>query len=89
MDKITSEDQLNSAIANNPSFIVMFTAEWSDVGRLTKSKFETIGAKYPALYQAWVSTDDNPELAEKWGFTSIPATVGYKNGTKVNILSVP
>lgn len=36
------------------------------------------------MYLAWVSTDENPELAEEWGFTAIPATVGYKNGTKVN-----
>ncbi|GAQ40243.1 hypothetical protein AtubIFM56815_010440 [Aspergillus tubingensis] len=85
MDQLTSKQQIEDAISGHTSFILMFTAVWSDVGRLTKSNFERIGAaKYPSVYLAWVSTDDNPELAEEWGFTAIPATVGYKNGTKVN-----
>ncbi|KAL4969843.1 thioredoxin family protein [Aspergillus stella-maris] len=89
MDQITSESALNSAISNNPSFIVMFTAPWSDFGQLTKSAIERVGARYPALYQAWVSVDENPELAQKWGYTSIPATVGYKNGSKVRDFVAP
>ncbi|KAL4983166.1 hypothetical protein BDW68DRAFT_181845 [Aspergillus falconensis] len=43
-----------------------------------------IGAKYPTVYMAWVSTNDHPKLAKEWGFTAIPATVVYKNGTKVD-----
>lgn len=38
---------------------------------------------------AWVSTDDHPELAEEWGFTAIPATVAYNNGTKVDYFVGP
>ena len=38
---------------------------------------------------AWVSTDDHLELAKEWGFTAIPATVGYKNGTKVETFVGP
>ncbi|GKZ89113.1 hypothetical protein CBS115989_6001 [Aspergillus niger] len=83
MDQLNSKQEINDAIANHASFILMFTAVWSDVGNVTKEKFESIGAKYPTVYMAWVSTDDHPELAEEWGYTAIPATVGYKNGTKV------
>ncbi|GLB07222.1 hypothetical protein AtubIFM57258_002551 [Aspergillus tubingensis] len=85
MDQLTSKQQIEDAISGNTSFVLMFTAPWSDVGRVTKSNFERIGAaSYPSVYLAWVSTDENPELAEEWGFTAIPATVGYKNGTKIN-----
>ena len=38
---------------------------------------------------AWVSTDSHPELAEEWSFTAIPATVAYKNGTKVDYFIGP
>ncbi|BCS01803.1 thioredoxin family protein [Aspergillus luchuensis] len=89
MDKLDSKQEIDSAIANNQSFVLMFTAIWSDVGKLTKSNFERIGAKYPSVYMAWVSTDDHPELAEEWGFTAIPATVAYKNGDKVDYFIGP
>ncbi|GLA41379.1 hypothetical protein AnigIFM63309_009469 [Aspergillus niger] len=83
MNQLNSKEEINEAIANHASFILMFTAVWSDVGNITKGKFESIGANYPTVYMAWVSTDDHPDLAKEWGFTAIPATVGYKNGTKV------
>ncbi|GLA28589.1 hypothetical protein M752DRAFT_279895 [Aspergillus phoenicis ATCC 13157] len=89
MDQLNSKQEINDAIANHASFILMFTAVWSDVGNITKEKFESIGAKYPTVYMAWVSTDDHLELAKEWGFTAIPATVGYKNGAKVETFVGP
>lgn len=53
------------------------------------TEYHRIGAKYPSVYMAWVSTDDHPELAEEWGFTAIPATVAYKNGDKVDYFIGP
>ncbi|KAL4952951.1 thioredoxin-like protein [Aspergillus filifer] len=74
MDKLSDEDALNSAIANNPSFILMFTAPWSDVGRQTKANFERLSS----------SLSYRSKHRLQWGFTAIPATVGYKNGAKVD-----
>ncbi|EIT73926.1 thioredoxin-like protein [Aspergillus flavus] len=89
MDQLNSKQEINDAIAKHGSFVLMFTAVWSDVGNITKRNYERIGAKHPTVYMAWVSTDDHPELAEEWGFTAIPATVAYKNGTKVDYFVGP
>ncbi|OJJ66969.1 hypothetical protein ASPBRDRAFT_136857, partial [Aspergillus brasiliensis CBS 101740] len=55
----------------------------------TNSNITRIGAKYAELYQGWVNTDSHLDLAQEWGFTAIPATVGYKNGAKVDYFVSP
>ncbi|KAE8154468.1 hypothetical protein BDV25DRAFT_147726 [Aspergillus avenaceus] len=83
LPQIRSQSELQSAISGHSSTIIIFSAVWSQISEATKDNFERIGAQYPTLYQAWVSTDDNPELAEENGVNAIPATIGYKDGAEV------
>ncbi|PWY68554.1 hypothetical protein BO94DRAFT_301970 [Aspergillus sclerotioniger CBS 115572] len=83
MDKITSRAQLTTAIQSHHSFILIFSAIWSGISESTRRNFERVGAKYPTLYQAWISTDDNPELAGDLNVSSIPAEIGFKGGVEV------
>lgn len=47
------------------------------------NRVNRVGANYPSLYQAWISTDDNPELAQQNGVTAIPTIIGYKQSSEV------
>ncbi|KAL5050877.1 hypothetical protein BDW71DRAFT_202931 [Aspergillus fruticulosus] len=83
LDQITSEGQLESAIKDHRSFIIIFSAIWSQLGEATKANFEKVGAKHATLYQAWISTDSNPNLAENHGVKEISTVIGFKDGAQV------
>ncbi|KAL4910286.1 hypothetical protein BDW74DRAFT_173742 [Aspergillus multicolor] len=84
MDQITDQSQYDEALKSHKSVVIIFTAIWSHVGEITKRNFEKVGAQYPALYQAWISTDESPELTEQHGVTAVPTVFGYKGEAEVN-----
>ncbi|KAH8430785.1 thioredoxin family protein [Aspergillus melleus] len=82
LPQITDQAQLDRAINDHKSSIIIFSAIWSPVSEATKDNFEKAGAKYPAVYQAWISIDENADLAQKYDVTSIPTTIGFKDGAQ-------
>ena len=64
--------------------VVDFWAPWCGPCRMMAPFFEQVAAELePSLRFAKVNTDDNPNLAQRYGINSIPTTALFKGGREV------
>ena len=82
--KLNSENFEKEVLNSNNPVLVDFYADWCGpckmMGPVVEKAAETYEGK---LKVGKVNVDDNPELAQKYRITSIPAFVGIKNGEVV------
>lgn len=64
--------------------LVDFNAGWCGPCRMMKPMLEELAASDPAYKIASIDIDDQDELADDYGVSSIPCLVVFKGGEEVN-----
>ena len=87
--KFTEQNFNEEVLQADLPVLIDFYADWCGpckmMGPVVEKAAETYEGK---LKVGKVNVDDNPELAQKYRITSIPAFVGIKNGEVVDRKSV-
>jgi thioredoxin 1 len=63
--------------------LIDFWAAWCGPCRAFAPVFERVSERHPDAVFAKVDTEDQPELAGRYGITSIPTLVVYRDGIPV------
>lgn len=63
--------------------LIDFWAAWCGPCRAFTPVFERVSERHPDAVFAKVDTEDQPELAGRYGITSIPTLVVYRDGVPV------
>ncbi len=83
MLKITSEN-FDQVVKENEIVVIDFYADWCGPCRALGPIVEKVSNDYKNVAFAKVNVDDEPELAAKFGISSIPFVAKIQNGKVVN-----
>ena len=83
MLKITSEN-FDQVVKENEIIVIDFYADWCGPCRALGPIVEKVSNDYKNVAFAKVNVDDEPELAAKFGISSIPFVAKIQNGKVVN-----
>ena len=84
VQEITTENFNNEVLSHDGVVVVDFFANWCGPCRMLAPVFEEISDKYEgkAVFVK-IDIDENEESAIKYGITSIPNVIAFKNGKAV------
>ena len=81
MVQIITKENYNEFVVNNPKTVLLdFWAVWCGPCRMMAPTVEEIAQDNPDIFVGKVNVDEEPELAQQFGITSIPTLVALKNG---------
>ncbi len=80
---ITKENYNELVAAGDKPVLLDFWAVWCGPCRMMAPTVEEIAEENPDLLVGKVSVDEEPELAQRFGITSIPTIVALKDGAVV------
>lgn len=79
--QLQSKDFDKEVIRSEVPTVVDFYADWCGPCRMVSPIIETLSLEYAGKAKfVKINTDDNPDLAEKYGIMSIPTIMIFKNG---------
>lgn len=85
MVKKISENEFNE-VKNASVALIDFSATWCGPCKMLAPVLEEVSEELKDSVEFYnIDVDENPNLAEKFGVTSIPALVIIKNGVKSNM----
>lgn len=79
--EMTSTD--HDATVQDGIVLIDFWAAWCGPCRQFAPVYERVSEQNPDVVFAKVDTEAEPELAQRYGITSIPTLVAYRNGIPV------
>lgn len=82
--EINSKTFENEVLKEKGTVLVDFNANWCGPCRMLKPILEQIASEKKQSKIVSVNIDDNSELASKYGVSSIPCLVIFKNGKEIN-----
>jgi thioredoxin 1 len=78
---LKSKDFDREIIHSQVPAVVDFYADWCGPCRMVSPIIENLSKEYEGRVKfAKINTDENPDLAEKFGIMSIPTIMVFKNG---------
>ena len=78
---LQSKDFENEVLKSEIPTVVDFYADWCGPCRMVSPIIETLSKEYAGRAKfVKVNTDDNQDLAERFGIMSIPTIMVFKNG---------
>jgi thioredoxin 1 len=79
---LQSKDFEKEVLKSEVPAIVDFYADWCGPCRMVSPIIESLSQEYAGKAKfVKVNTDENPDLAEKYGILSIPTVIIFKDGT--------
>ena len=81
---VTGESFKNEVLQENLPVLVDFYADWCGPCRMLRPTLEQISDERNDVIAAAVNIDENPELADMFGITSIPCAILFKNGAEAD-----
>ncbi|KAJ2655253.1 mitochondrial thioredoxin [Coemansia sp. RSA 1200] len=80
--KITSRNQLNQILQKNSKAAMDFNASWCGSCKAMKPVFDKLSKEHDDVAFLSIDTDENSEIAQEYGITSMP-TFKFVDGGKV------
>ena len=86
MENITylTEETYGPITTGSAAAVVDFYADWCGPCRMLRPTLEQISDERNDVIAAAVNIDENPELADMFGITSIPCVILFKNGAEAD-----
>ena len=86
MENITylTEETYGPITTGSEAAVVDFYADWCGPCRMLRPTLEQISDERNDVIAAAVNIDENPELADMFGITSIPCVILFKNGAEAD-----
>lgn len=81
--KITNENFQNEVLESTVPVLVDFYADWCGPCRMLRPSLEAIATERSDVKVAAVNVDEEAELAIRFGISSIPCVILFKNGSEV------
>ena len=80
-----SKENFTEKVLNNPQTVLLdFYADWCGPCQMVSPIVEEISNEYSEYTVGKINVDQEPELAQKFGITSIPALFAVKDAKIVN-----
>ena len=84
---VTDETFESKVLKNKLPVLVDFWAPWCGPCRMVAPVVDEIGKQYQGQIKVYkVNTDDNPNIASKYGIRSIPTLMIFKQGQRVDMV---
>ena len=80
MSKILNKENFDSVISAENIALIDFYADWCGPCRMLAPTIEAIAEERGDVLVAKVNVDNSPELAVRYGISSIPTVLIFKNG---------
>lgn len=80
MATIVNKDNFDSVIFSDKPTLVDFYADWCGPCRMVAPTVEEISAERADINVVKVNVDDSPELAIRYGVSSIPTLIVFRGG---------
>lgn len=80
--KVT-QDNFESVRESNKTVLIDFYADWCGPCRAVSPLVDQTAEENPQYLVCKINVDDEPELAEQFGVTSIPTLIVMKDGVSV------
>ena len=79
--KLNSENFSEKVLNNSGVVLVDFYADWCGPCKMIAPIIDEVAAENPDLTVGKVNVDEAPELAQRFGISSIPTLLSFKNGS--------
>ena len=73
--------QFAQLLSQNKKLVVKFSAKWCQPCKAYAPTVQAVAEQNPTIAFVEVDLDASPELAAQWRVRSIPATIGFKDGS--------
>ena len=83
MKIVENVKEFDEILANNTSVVVDFYADWCGPCKMLAPVFEEVANEIEGVSFVKVNVDENIEVAQRYGITTIPTLLAFKNGEKV------
>merc|ERR1711953_849408 len=81
---ITKVEELDECLKNNTKVVVDFYADWCGPCRTAAPVFKELSEKHTDVCFLKVNVDNASELSDKYGVSSIPHFMSFRDGQKVS-----
>ena len=83
---LTSENFENEVLKADKNVLVDFWASWCGPCKMLAPTIEAIAEEYSSFKVGKVNVDDEPDLAQAYGISSIPTLILFKDGKAADML---
>ena len=83
---LTSENFENEVLKADKNVLVDFWASWCGPCKMLAPTIEAIAEEYDSFKVGKVNDDDEPDLAQAYGISSIPTLILFKDGKAADML---
>ena len=83
---LTSENFENEVLKSDKNVLVDFWASWCGPCKMLAPTIEAIAEEYDSFKVGKVNVDDEPDLAQAYGISSIPTLILFKDGKAADML---
>ena len=83
---LTSENFENEVLKSDKNVLVDFWASWCGPCKMLAPTIEATAEEYDSFKVGKVNVDDEPELAQAYGISSIPTLILFKDGKAADMM---
>ena len=83
---LTSENFENEVLKSDKNVLVDFWASWCGHCKMLAPTIEAIAEEYDSFKVGKVNVDDEPDLAQAYGISSIPTLILFKDGKAADMM---
>jgi thioredoxin 1 len=83
---LTSENFENEVLKSDKNVLVDFWASWCRPCKMLAPTIEAIAEEYDSFKVGKVNVDDEPDLAQAYGISSIPTLILFKDGKAADMM---